>query len=64
VSLAQTEYCTLTLPSTITRNAMHQILVEEAEQNHWTLDRVQILPSGKRIIRLRRRIMHVIRTPL
>lgn len=64
MSLAQTEYFTLTLPSNVSRNAMHQMLVEEAEQNHWTLDRVQILPSGKRIIRLRRRIMRAVRTPL
>ncbi|HUW79246.1 MAG TPA: DUF5703 family protein [Candidatus Nanopelagicaceae bacterium] len=62
MSLAQTEYYTLTLPSTVSRNAVHQILVEEAEKNHWTLDRVQILPSGRRIIRLRRRIMRVVRT--
>ncbi len=64
MSLAQTEYFTLNLPSNLSRNAMHRILVEEAEQNHWTLDRVQILPSGRRIIRLRRRIIRVIRTPL
>jgi hypothetical protein len=64
VSLAQIEYYTLTLPSTFSRNAMHQLLVEEAEKNHWTLDRVQILPNGKRIIRLRRRIMRVVRTSL
>ena len=62
MSLAQTEYCTLTLPCTVSRKAMQQLLVEEAEQNHWTLDRVQILQNGKRIIRLRRRIMHVART--
>lgn len=64
MSLAETEYRTLALPSTVSRNAMHRLLVEEAEKNHWTLDRVQILPSGRRIIRLRRRIIHVVRTPL
>ncbi|OIQ81704.1 hypothetical protein GALL_365160 [mine drainage metagenome] len=62
MSLAQTEYCTLTLPSSLSRNAIRQLLVEEAEKNHWTLDRVQVLPSGKRIIRLRRKIMRVSRT--
>jgi hypothetical protein len=62
VSFAQIEYYTLTVPSTVSRNAVHQLLVEEAEKNHWTLDRVQILPCGKRIIRLRRRIIRVVRT--
>jgi hypothetical protein len=62
VSLAQIEYYTLTLPSTVSRNAVHQLPVEEAEKNFWTLDRVQILHSGKRIIRLRRRIIRVART--
>ena len=64
MSLAQLEYYTLTLPSTLSRNAVRQFLVEEAEKNHWTLDRIRILPSGKRIIRLRRRIIRVVRTPL
>ena len=63
MSLASTEYYTLTLPRNVSRNAVHQLLVEEAEKNHWTLDRVLILHNGKRIIRLRRRIIHISRTP-
>ena len=37
------------------------MLVEEAEINHWTLDKVQIRHDGKRIITLRRKIIPAVR---
>ncbi len=62
MSIAEIEYRTLTMPRNTSRNAVRQRLVDEAEKNHWTLDHVRVLPSGARVIRLRRRILRVTRT--
>lgn len=55
------EYRTITVPRDFPRSAVKSMLVEEAEMNHWTLDKVQIRHDGKRIITLRRRIIRAIR---
>jgi hypothetical protein len=56
------EFVTMTLPRGISRNAVRQLLVDQAERGHWTLDRVRIYPDGRKVVRLRRRIIRMIRT--
>lgn len=60
--MSELEFITLTLPRGISRSAVRQLLVDHAERGHWTLDRVRIYPDGRRIVRLRRRIIRMMRT--
>lgn len=59
---SEIEYVTLTLPRGTSRNAVRQLLVEHAEHGRWTLDRVRIYPDGRKVVRLRRRIIKMSRT--
>lgn len=60
--MSEIEYVTLNLPRGMSRTAVRTLLVEHAEKGHWTLDRVRIFPDGRRVVRLRRRILRVMRT--
>lgn len=60
--MSETEYVTFSLPRGISRSAVRQLLVDHAEREHWTLDRVRIFPDGRRVITLRRKIIRVMRT--
>lgn len=60
--MSEWEFTTLTIPRGVSRSAVRQLLVEHAEREHWTLDRVRIYPDGRRTVRLRRRIMRIMRT--
>lgn len=62
MNASEIEYCTLTLARGTSRNAMRQLLVEHAEKGRWTLDRVRIYPDGRKVVRMRRRIIKMIRT--
>ena len=55
------EYRTITIPKNFPKSDVKTMLVEEAEINHWTLDKVQIRHDGKRIITLRRKIIPAVR---
>lgn len=52
----------MTIPRGMSRAAVRQLLVDQAEHGHWTLDRVRIYPDGRRTVRLRRRIIRMMRT--
>lgn len=62
MNAGELEFMTLTLPRGTSRNAVRTLLVEHAEQGRWTLDRVRIYPDGRRVVRMRRRIIKMIRT--
>ncbi len=50
------------LPRTQTRSAVRRLLTDAAEYGGWELDRLRLLPDGRRRITLRRRIIRVTRT--
>ncbi|CAN5544831.1 hypothetical protein BH18ACT8_BH18ACT8_13040 [soil metagenome] len=50
------------LARTHTRSAVRRMLAEDAGYGGWELDRVRLLPDGRRRIVLRRRIIRVART--
>ncbi|MGH3496773.1 MAG: DUF5703 family protein [Nocardioidaceae bacterium] len=56
------EFQRLWLPRTQSRSTVRRVLVEHAEYGGWELDRLRLLPDGRRRITLRRRIMRVART--
>jgi hypothetical protein len=56
------EYRELAFPRGTTREAARMLLTGAAETGHWELDRLRLFPDGRRIVRLRRRIYHVMRT--
>jgi hypothetical protein len=62
MAASEYEFITLTMPRGLSRNGVRQLLVEHAEQGRWTLDRVRIYPDGRKVVRLRRRIIRMIRT--
>ena len=53
------EFETLVLPQELSRNVVTRVLVERAEHGGWELDRLRKDPSGRRTVRLRRKIMRV-----
>lgn len=59
---SELEFVTIYVPRGTSRNAVRQLLVEHAEHGRWTLDRVRVYPDGRRLVRLRRRIIKMIRT--
>ncbi len=50
------------LARTHTRSAVRRLLTDAAEYGGWELDRLRLLPDGRRRIVLRRRIIRVART--
>lgn len=62
MTTSELEFVTLTIPRGTSRAAVRQLLVEHAEHGRWTLDRVRIYPDGRKVVRLRRRIMRIVRT--
>ncbi len=47
------------LPRTHSRSTVRRLLTERAEYGGWELDRVRLLPDGRRRVTLRRRIIRV-----
>lgn len=50
------------LPRSHTRSAVRRLLTDAAEYGGWELDRLRLLPDGRRRVILRRRIIRVTRT--
>lgn len=56
------EYRELSFPRGTSREAARVLLTGAAETQHWELDRLCLLPDGRRTVRLRRRVYRVMRT--
>lgn len=53
------EYRQFDLPRSASRDVARAALTEFAEYGRWELDRHRIYPDGRRMVRLRRRIIRV-----
>ena len=56
------EYRQVNLPRTASRDIAKAVLTEFAEYGRWELERHRIYPDGRRLVRLRRRIIRMDRT--
>lgn len=56
------EYREVSLPRGTPRELARQVLTSEAETGHWELDRLRMLPDGRRRVILRRRVIRAVRT--
>lgn len=50
------------LPRTHSRGTVRRLLTDRAEYGGWELDRLRLLPDGRRRVIVRRRIIRVART--
>lgn len=60
--LAEYEFDRFWLPRTRSRSTVCRLLTDRAEYGGWELDRVRLLPDGRRRVTLRRRVIRVRRT--
>lgn len=58
-AMVEYEFWDFALPRTQSRSAVCRLLTDAAEFQGWELDRLRKDPSGRRTIRLRRKIMRV-----
>lgn len=56
------EYREVSFPRGTPREVARALLTSEAETGHWELDRLRLLPDGRRRITLRRRVIRAVRT--
>jgi hypothetical protein len=56
------EFRDVVLPRGLSKTAAKDLLVVHAEQGQWELARTRILVDGRRIVRLRRRVIRMQRT--
>ncbi len=56
------EYRTVVIARSVSRSAARQLLSEQAEREHWVLDRVRRTSDGTRRVVLRRRVLRVVET--
>jgi hypothetical protein len=56
------EFRDVVLPRGISKTAAKDLLVAEAELGQWELARTRILVDGRRLVRLRRRVIRMQRT--
>jgi hypothetical protein len=56
------EFRDVVLPRGLSKNAAMELLVVHAEQGQWELARTRILDDGRRLVRLRRRVIRMQRT--
>jgi hypothetical protein len=56
------EFRDVVLPRGLSKNAAKDLLVVHAEQGQWELARTRILVDGRRLVRLRRRVIRMQRT--
>ena len=56
------EFREFSLSRDTTREAARQQLTDVAESGRWELDRLQLLPDGRRVVRLRRKVYRMMRT--
>ncbi|MBA2456840.1 MAG: hypothetical protein H0V48_09945 [Nocardioidaceae bacterium] len=50
------------LPRSSSRTTVRRLLTDAAEYGGWELDRLRLLPDGRRRVILRRRIIRAVRT--
>jgi hypothetical protein len=53
------EFRRFRLPRSLSRSAVRQLLVDQAEHGGWELSRLRLYPDGTRKVELRRRIIRV-----
>ncbi len=56
------EFREVSLSRDTSREAARQQLTEAAEAGRWELDRLHLLPDGRRVVRLRRKVYRMMRT--
>lgn len=56
---AEYEFQRFWLSRTETRSAVRRLLTDRAEYDGWELDRLRLLPDGRRRVTMRRRIIRV-----
>lgn len=56
------EYREVSIPRGTTRELARQLLTAQAETGRWELDRLTLMPDGRRRITLRRRVIRAVRT--
>jgi len=56
------EYREVSFPRGTSREVARQLLTGAAELERWELDRLQVRPDGRRVVRLRRRVFRMVRT--
>jgi hypothetical protein len=56
------EFRDVVLPRGLSKTAAKDLLVAHAEQGQWELARTRILMDGRRLVRLRRRVIRMQRT--
>ncbi len=56
------EFQRFSLSRTESRGAVRRLLTDRAEYGGWELDRLRLLPDGRRRVTMRRRIIRVART--
>ena len=57
--MVEYEFWNLAIPRTQSRNAVCRMLTDAAEYHGWELDRLRRDPTGRRTVRLRRKIIRV-----
>ena len=62
VVVAEYEFDRFWLPRMQSRTTVCRLLTDRAEYGGWELDRVRLLPDGRRRVTLRRRVIRVRRT--
>jgi len=56
---AEYEFDRFWLPRSQSRSAVKRLLTERAEYGGWELDRLRLLPDGRRRVTMRRKIIRV-----
>jgi hypothetical protein len=56
------EFRDVVLPRGVTKTAAKDLLVEQAERGQWELARMRLMVDGRRVVRLRRRVIRIQRT--
>lgn len=56
---AEYEFHRFWLPRTESRSAVRRLLTDRAEYDGWELDRLRLLPDGRRRVIMRRKIIRV-----
>ncbi|CAN5869356.1 hypothetical protein BH20ACT6_BH20ACT6_19710 [soil metagenome] len=59
---AEYEFERFWLPRWQSRSAVRRLLTDQAEYGGWELDRLRLLPDGRRRVTMRRKIIRIQRT--
>ncbi len=58
----QYEFQRFWLPRSHSRSTVRRLLTDRAEYGGWELDRLRLLPDGRRRVTMRRRVIRAVRT--